>query len=210
MKTRERIIEGALSLYNQYGYSNVSMQRLADDLSLSPGNLTYHFPRKEELMVAIYTLFQKEMNEVIPDAAVNKPDLLQIDEQIERFYDLQQRFLFFYLDLLEIERAYKVIAEKHYVHINRQITALHAALYYNQEIGLLKDNEDHNYLWFLAEQLWFTAVFWPRQLRVRGLEDNLTNLKNAIWHQIYPHLTAKGKSIVKQLKRETKRLFYTP
>ncbi len=198
-KTKDRIMEGAIALFNLYGFSNVSMQRMADDLGLSPGNLTYHFPRKEDLMLSIYNLFQKEILFIIPNPEENKPDLVVFDNQIRAFYKLQQRFLFFYLDLLEIERSYEVIAQKHYAHINNQIDSLEAGLKYNQGLGNLKNNDDMKTLRFLAEQLWFTAVFWPRQIRVRGIDDNLTNLREALWQQIGPHLTSKGKNKVKLL-----------
>lgn len=168
------------------------MQKLAETMGLSPGNLTYHFPKKEDLMIALYDLFREEMTQVIPAPKKNTPDLYQLDHQIERFYNLQQRFLFFYLDLLDIERAYPIIAERHYIHIQNQITALEMGLIYNIERGIIKENEPaitHH----VAEQIWFTAVFWPRQARVRGLEDSLDYMRQTIWRQILPYLTNKGK-----------------
>jgi len=123
----------------------------------------------------------------------NIPDLFGIDYQIERFYALQQRFLFFYLDLLEIERAYPVIADQHYVHIQNQIAALEGALLYNIERGSIK-KEDPKSMHHLAEQLWFTAVFWPRQARVRGVVDSLAYMRQTLWRQILPYLTDQGKT----------------
>ena len=113
------------------------MQRLADELEISPGNLTYHFPKKEDLMLAIYDQFQSEVISVIPPGEINRPDLFQLDEQIKAFYKLQRRYLFFYLDLLEIERAYPNIARRHQDHIRNQINTLIIGLKYNVESGLL-------------------------------------------------------------------------
>ncbi len=184
--------------FNQHGYSNVSMQKLAETMGLSPGNLTYHFRKKEDLMIALYDLFREEMSLVIPPPDQNTPDSFKLDYQIKSFYKLQQRFLFFYLDLLEIERAYPVIAEQHYVHIQNQIKSLETGLNYNISRGIIED-KDSGTIQHLAQQIWITAVFWPRQARVRGLEDSLDDMRQTIWRQILPYLTVKGAKEVNEI-----------
>ena len=170
------------------------MQRLADELALSPGNVTYHFPKKEDLMLAIYERFQDEMREVIPEAENNLASISVIDEQITAFYQLQQRFLFFYLDLLEIERSYRQVAERHYRHIENQITAIEFSLLHNMQLGYLRKREHEEDYKTLAEQLWLTAVFWPTQCRVRGKKDRIEELRHALWSQIKPFVTKAGKN----------------
>ncbi len=173
---------------------NVSMQRLAEALSLSPGNLTYHFPKKEHLMLALYDYFQEEILKIIPAPEKNIPSLLDIDEQITQFYNLQQRFLFFYLDLLEIERSYQKIAQRHYKHIENQISSIQSSLQYNESLGYLQHSISAKTYHMLAKQLWFTAVFWPKQCRVRGIPDRLEDMRESLWSQIQPFLTAEGRS----------------
>lgn len=173
------------------------MQRLASELSLSPGNLTYHYPKKEDLMLALYDHFQEEMLKVIPPPHENISTLLSIDRQITHFYGLQQRFLFFYMDLLEIERSYKKIAQRHFKHIDRQITSIKFSLTYNVTTGILTEQDDNTYL-MLAQQLWFTAVFWPKQCLVRGIPDRIEDLRRSIWSQIIPFLTQEGKDYLQE------------
>ena len=180
---------------------NVSMQRLAESLSLSPGNLTYHFPKKADLMLAIYDRFQEEMLAIIPTPDKNRPSLVGLNHQMDQFFQLQQRFLFFYLDLLEIERAYQEIAQRHFRHIERQINAIHQSLAYNSNMEYLRKREESNYR-YLAEQIWFTAVFWPKQCLVRGIENQPEEMKKTIWHQIKPFLTEKGMEEFKNLNRQ--------
>lgn len=168
------------------------MQKIADFLSLSPGNVTYHYPKKRDLMLALYDCFLSEIMIILPPEEVKKADILVGQERITNFYYLQQRFLFFYLDLLEIERTYPKIAEKHHDHIKNQIDNLRSNLESSHSSGILKDPFDKESFQYLAEQIWFSAVFWPRQVRVRGINDSLEAFQKTLWRQIIPYLTKKG------------------
>ena len=61
MKTRDRILECALALFNQEGEPNVSTLEIANELGISPGNLYYHFHGKEPLVLELFERFQHEM-----------------------------------------------------------------------------------------------------------------------------------------------------
>src|SRR5438067_10149063 len=50
MKTRDRILETALRLFNEDGAAKVPINRIATELEMSPGNLHYHFPQKGQLV----------------------------------------------------------------------------------------------------------------------------------------------------------------
>jgi len=51
---RERIIEAALELFNEHGSRSMTTNHIAAHLSISPGNLYYHFRNKEEIIRAIF------------------------------------------------------------------------------------------------------------------------------------------------------------
>lgn len=51
--TKERILAASLALFNERGYGNVTMRMIADFLSISVGNLTYHFPKKQDIVNAL-------------------------------------------------------------------------------------------------------------------------------------------------------------
>lgn len=61
MKTRDRILECALLLFNQQGEPNVSTLEIANELEISPGNLYYHFHGKEPLVMELFERFQSEL-----------------------------------------------------------------------------------------------------------------------------------------------------
>lgn len=62
---KEEIIQSAKKLFNQYGYHRVSMRMIADSLKISVGNITYYFPKKCDILLAI--------TETLPSAKNLKP-----------------------------------------------------------------------------------------------------------------------------------------
>ncbi len=192
-KTKLKIIRKSIELFNQYGFSNISLGKIADELKLSPGNLTYHYKKKDDLMNAVYSYFQSEINKVTPQEEIFA-DLHMIDIQAGAFYNFQKQFQFFYLDLLEIERAFPTIATAHYIHIEKQISRLLSVLIYNVGHGSLIKYRTQKVYNHLARQLWMTSVYWMSQSMIRGQKHKMQDLKDALWYQIYPHLTNKGLS----------------
>ncbi|RBJ70615.1 TetR family transcriptional regulator, partial [Pseudomonas sp. MWU12-2534b] len=65
MKTRDRILECALQLFNQKGEPNVSTMEVANEMGISPGNLYYHFHGKEPLILGLFERFQNELTPLL-------------------------------------------------------------------------------------------------------------------------------------------------
>ena len=96
MKTRDRILECALQLFNQQGEPNVSTLEIANEMGISPGNLYYHFHGKEPLVLGLFERFEEELTPLL-----DPPVDLRLDAEdywlflhliVERL--AQYRFLF--------------------------------------------------------------------------------------------------------------------
>ncbi|WP_439114703.1 TetR/AcrR family transcriptional regulator [Hydrogenophaga sp.] len=64
-RTAERILEVTLELFNRFGEPNVSTTLISAELGISPGNLYYHYPAKDELINALFERYERSLNELL-------------------------------------------------------------------------------------------------------------------------------------------------
>jgi AcrR family transcriptional regulator len=78
--SRERILEAAERVLSRDGYHAFSTRRVAQECSISAGNLTYYFPTKssliEALMEGIYVRYDRRYAELRSAESQNSPDWL--------------------------------------------------------------------------------------------------------------------------------------
>lgn len=72
IKTRDRILNTSLALFNAEGEAQISTVDIAAVLGISPGNLYYHFKGKEAIIEALFDAFEIEMRQVL-SAPIEKP-----------------------------------------------------------------------------------------------------------------------------------------
>ena len=74
-ETRQRILETARELFNEHGLSRVGVRELARALEMSPGNLAYHFPTKDELVAALVKELHARVNADVGAGMSAEPSL---------------------------------------------------------------------------------------------------------------------------------------
>lgn len=91
--TRHRILVASLLLFNEHGVPRTTINDIADEIDISPGNLHYHFRRKEDIVDALTAEFQADARKVLhPPESEN----LSLDD-----------FWWFLHHLLELKDAYR-------------------------------------------------------------------------------------------------------
>jgi AcrR family transcriptional regulator len=93
-RTAERILEVTLDLFNRFGEPNVSTTLISAELGISPGNLYYHYPAKDELINALFDRYEKALGEI-----------LQAADGVE---NVEDAWLFFHM-LFELVWAYRFL-----------------------------------------------------------------------------------------------------
>ncbi|QHE84370.1 TetR/AcrR family transcriptional regulator [Hydrogenophaga sp. BPS33] len=64
-RTAERILEVTLELFNRFGEPNVSTTLISAELGISPGNLYYHYPAKDELINSLFARYERALGELL-------------------------------------------------------------------------------------------------------------------------------------------------
>ncbi len=115
IKTKQKILDKALELFNSNGVMNVSQRDIANDLGISQGNLTYHFEKREDIILALYNQMVKQNEmDLVTEPSATKKDLLNYSKRLMTNY-YQYRFIF--INLVDIFSHYPAI-KKHFLDIS--------------------------------------------------------------------------------------------
>ena len=101
-RTRERILELSLRLFNDFGEPNISTTVIADEMKISPGNLYYHFRNKDDIVNSIFANFESEISHLLAAPDGRKPTIEDVWHYLHRMFELVWRYRFFYRDLSDL------------------------------------------------------------------------------------------------------------
>ena len=100
-RTAERILEVTLGLFNRFGEPNVSTTLISAELNISPGNLYYHYPAKDELINALFDRFERPLNELLGAG----DDVRNVEDAwffMHTLFELIWQYRFLYRDLNDL------------------------------------------------------------------------------------------------------------
>ena len=100
-RTAERILDTTLELFNRFGEPNVSTTLISAELGISPGNLYYHYPAKDELITRLFDRYDAALTELLRAAE----DVTNIEDAWLFFpvlFELIWAYRFLYRDLNDL------------------------------------------------------------------------------------------------------------
>jgi AcrR family transcriptional regulator len=100
-RTAERILEVSLDLFNRFGEPNVSTTLISAELGISPGNLYYHYPAKDELINSLFDRYEKALSELL-NAAGGVRDVEDAWFFMHTLFELIWQYRFLYRDLNDL------------------------------------------------------------------------------------------------------------
>jgi AcrR family transcriptional regulator len=177
-RTRERILELSLALFNERGEPNVTTNHIADELEISPGNLYYHFRNKDDIIEQLFAQYEERMDQALLIPEGRLPNLEDIWLQLHMIYECIWDYRFLYRDLVDIlSRSRKV--RLHFSRILKRATenatdvlrGLVAA-------GIMRASADE--VQALATNILVIATFWLNYSSVRGEKDEQEAIRAGI------------------------------
>ena len=97
-RTAERILAATLELFNRFGEPNVSTTAISAELNISPGNLYYHFPSKDELVNTLFDQYESQLYELLAAST----DVLDVEDAwffLHSLFELIWQYRFLYRDV---------------------------------------------------------------------------------------------------------------
>ena len=130
MKTKERILLGALDLFNLNAATEVTTNDLARELKMSPGNLYFHYKNKEQI---IRELFKRLASET---ALIWKPQTQKVKDKekleivafIDKNLQLYWKYRFFHRELYTLRKVDPELSKlwrAHLLKMSRRMIVLH-------------------------------------------------------------------------------------
>ncbi|OEU50763.1 MAG: TetR family transcriptional regulator [Desulfobulbaceae bacterium S3730MH12] len=178
MKTRDKIIDIAVQLFNEHGTKAISTNHIAAAAGISPGNLYYHFRNKEDIIRAIFEqmdAYGVEQYQIILD---NYPP--GTIEALERTFIMIQeynwQYRFFKRELTALIMNDTLLKERFHATNNQMKDMIRFTIDGGISNGSIKPmsvgNKEH-----FVDAIWLVALFWLNYLEVGGEEVNKTTLR---------------------------------
>ncbi|MFD2640661.1 TetR/AcrR family transcriptional regulator [Pseudomonas japonica] len=162
IKTRERIVQNSLELFNQQGERSVSTNHIAAHMEISPGNLYYHFANKQEIIAELFSQYEEQV-----DSFLHPPKGRSATVEDKRFYlkailAAMWNFRFLHRDLEHLLDSDKELAARYRRFSQRSL--LHGQAIYTGfvEAGILEMNEVQ--IESLTLNTWIVLTSWVRFL----------------------------------------------
>lgn len=196
--TKKYIADKALHLFNQKGFVNIRLQHIADAAFVSVGHLAYHFKTKDAIIEFIYEELRLEQELIMAQFRV-VPLFEDINLYFKTMYSLQLQYSFFYLDTLELMRAYPSIRERHLAHINWKLQQIALMINFNISRGTFIDMSAEIKT-HLAWQLRAIADNWQYIHQTSMSHQGTEQLfMHQLWGCLAPFFTSAGKREFEQL-----------
>jgi AcrR family transcriptional regulator len=101
-RTRERILELSLKLFNDIGEPNVTTTTIAEEMEISPGNLYYHFRNKDDIINSIFSQFEQQIEKRLRFPDDHRVTIDEMWSYLQYMADFLWTYRFLYRDLNDL------------------------------------------------------------------------------------------------------------
>lgn len=192
MDTKEKIILAAIELYNSKGI-NATTRHIAEKISISAGNLHYHFKHTDDIIIELYNRLSAEFDQLMKSfdgfESINHEMLKSFSDQS---FIISYKYRFILLNFVEIGKrvpfiqlSYQQLILRREVEFNNIFRKLVASGYFRSDVP----DEVWN---SLVKQFFIISDFW---LSHNELVDRLDEQPAAlaysklIGHVLFPYLS---------------------
>ena len=203
MKTNEKIIDKALTLFNEKGVVQVSSLEISQSLNISYGNLTYHYKKKDDIVLALYAQMQQSLNTSINRLVQCIFEETFYPKLVNEIFDVIWNYRFIYLNINSLMNQFEFICESEKSYYATRIKILNRAKKYLIQEGYLKPEINNNYE-SLIQNLNMILYAWitDAKLFYEGDEDKKIDIYVSLFYNVaLTHVTEKGLKRYRQIQQ---------
>lgn len=195
MKTKEKILETARILFNKHGISAISSKSIAEEMGISYGNLCYHFPKKDDIILQLYLNMQKNVDKQFKSI---KEEVINLEFMLSRLKILFEeiyKYKFIYLGITKVVRHFDHIkkhAQDQFDQRWKILDTISGFLISNGYMRAFKDEKQKN---MLIHALLMVSNSWISDAEVfykGNASEKIDYYMQLFFNLVRPTLTEKG------------------
>lgn len=177
-KTRQRILDAALALFNAQGESNVSTNHIADEMEISPGNLYYHYRNKDDIIEQLFQRFEERMDLALTVPEGRDVTLEDVWLQLHLVFECIWDYRFLYRDIVNILSRNRSLRLRFARILKRGSANAHLIMKGLDESGAMRASAAE--IEGLATNILVLATFWLNYAGIRGEKDEQRAIQQGI------------------------------
>lgn len=205
MKTKDKIVDVSLRLFNEKGERAITTNHIAEAMSISPGLLYYHYPNKEAIIRAIFDQYITHIMDSIslPTDDSNAEQFLRI--YCEQIFDSIWRYRFLHSTMpILLEKDHELREKYRQAHLFLEQRATGSVVWLQDHALITIDSQK---VPILVDLMRLVSGSWVGFSMVNGDGRPLTRQQvcQGIVHLIAliePYATGQGAPLFKSLREE--------
>jgi AcrR family transcriptional regulator len=204
INTKTNIKNSAIKLFNEKETLSITTNHIAQQASISPGNLYYHFKNKEEIILSIYNDLSSKFENTnsFQIILLSKNPIETLHKMFELYADIFYNYRFLLRDSMVLIALYPSLKENFTKNQDKRIGQIEGVLQFLIKENILKFENKQN-LQRRAKLHWFITGYWQVFASSTGdvSKESIKEAKEIFFEfMIYPFLTKKGKEMMDETK----------
>lgn len=190
MRTREKIIQASIELFNEHGERQITTNHIAAHLGISPGNLYYHFRNKNDIIHHIFCEYKQQLEDLFSPRGQSLNTIKLLQHYFDGVFELMWRFNFLYSNLPDI-LSRDVKLHTLYLELQaRQVEQMIDAVTELKRSGVLNiPTED---IADFIHGIKVTVTFWISYLKIQPVAKDLSQGEVGLLSKIEKPMLYKG------------------
>jgi AcrR family transcriptional regulator len=204
-RTRERILEAALALFNRFGEPHITTADIANEMEISPGNLYYHFRNKDEIIAELFAAFERRVDGLLTTPEKRGAEVEDLWLLLHLLFEAMWDHRFLFRDLDEILSRNRKLASRFAVIMRRGVRTVIELCRGMVATGAMKASERE--IAALADNVAVVATYWISYQRTSAGDggEGAVSLGRAAYQVlslIAPFLRGDARALLERLSQD--------